>query len=745
MKSDRVLPLAWYITLTCTVVSSEPLYILSSSAKCPTGSSHLQSSSDCKSAAEGLFLPDGTPEDVSNAAWPEGCFIRDSASSHRLYFNPAGFEDSAVIDVRVLCSWAPVTTTSTVFSSSSAATIGSTTSSGSTATVDSSTSFGGTTTTGSTVSSTGGSTGTTGTGGSSNTASGTTTTVDSSITTIGSSITTIGTPLTTTTAGTMGTEGSTTTIGTPSPTPAPPPPDDGLGYRGSCSTSINLQDPDNIFMPERNTTSIIPSIPASFDARDQWPHCFDGVSIPAQGGCGSCWAFAPAAVTRHRACIYDCEQNSRCDSSNVLYGRHLSVQQILGCGSSRAGCDGGWAYQAYDAMMERLAWSADVPYQCQHGNVVDQFNPSAGSCVRWPWNTADYPQACSVENEHVSVIGHYRLPLHKPGVNAAAVMAAELVSNGPLAIDFCIRHNFFSFWSSDKTRIYTDADGCKHGDVVGGHMAMLVGFNERSGLQYWILQNSWSDAWAHDGFFYMQRGINLCGVENKASAPEVRVSVAPLTFTTRTSTTTAATTSAGTSTTAAVVTSAADSSTSLSTTLGTTNTDITKASTTSLEVLWPVIIPGLRTTTTTTTASVDVSLAVATESSSEEANGVPWALFWIIMSVMIVLIGGLAVTATVLWQRHATLRKSLRSQRPNLIPGSGASWSSSRLRENPDTVTPTNSGENRAQMVGVCTGIPVDGNVASSRPVTGHVTANPQVHPQANTPTSQQAHTPKEL
>merc|ERR1712039_1161641 len=120
------------------------------------------------------------------------------------------------------------------------------------------------------------------------------------------------------------------------------------------------------------------------------------------------------------------------------------------------------------------------------------------------------------------------------------MIAAELIAHGPLAVDFCVRDNFFSFWVSDKTRVYTDADGCKHGPIVGGHMAMLIGYGERqqSGREvpYWTLQNSWSHNWADAGYFYMEKGVNLCGLENKASAPDVIVTRANTTFTTTTTT-----------------------------------------------------------------------------------------------------------------------------------------------------------------------------------------------------------------
>merc|ERR1712032_1731995 len=103
------------------------------------------------------------------------------------------------------------------------------------------------------------------------------------------------------------------------------------------------------------------------------------------------------------------------------------------------------------------------------------------------------------------MMGHYRLPL-QGAESAADVMATELITSGPMTVDFCVRDNFFSFWTVDARRIYTDDDGCRHGPSVGGHMAMLIGFGVRSqdgrDLSTWYLQNSWSDAWGDSGYFY---------------------------------------------------------------------------------------------------------------------------------------------------------------------------------------------------------------------------------------------------
>eukprot|EP00971_Amphidinium_carterae_P076373 1508004-Amphidinium_carterae.1 len=55
-------------------------------------------------------------------------------------------------------------------------------------------------------------------------------------------------------------------------------------------------------------------------------------------------------------------------------------------------------------------------------------------------------------------------------------------------------------------------------------MVLLVGFGVQGGqVRYWTAQNSWSKGWGDDGFFRMQRGVNLCGIETGASSVVVTV------------------------------------------------------------------------------------------------------------------------------------------------------------------------------------------------------------------------------
>jgi cathepsin H len=40
-----------------------------------------------------------------------------------------------------------------------------------------------------------------------------------------------------------------------------------------------------------------------------------------------------------------------------------------------------------------------------------------------------------------------------------------------------------------------------------------------SGMDYWIVKNSWGSDWGDQGFFKIERGVNMCGIAMCNSYP----------------------------------------------------------------------------------------------------------------------------------------------------------------------------------------------------------------------------------
>jgi hypothetical protein len=79
---------------------------------------------------------------------------------------------------------------------------------------------------------------------------------------------------------------------------------------------------------------------------------------------------------------------------------------------------------------------------------------------------------------------------------------------GPVSSGITIYADFYTF--NPKKDIYS-WDG--NGEQVGGHAIEIVGWGERNSTKYWIVKNSWGDNWGMKGYFYIKRGVNMCGIE----------------------------------------------------------------------------------------------------------------------------------------------------------------------------------------------------------------------------------------
>lgn len=97
---------------------------------------------------------------------------------------------------------------------------------------------------------------------------------------------------------------------------------------------------------------------------------------------------------------------------------------------------------------------------------------------------------------------------HSYSVRGAANYAKEVSSNGPIAVTFSVYEDFLTYQSG----VYKH----KTGQFLGLHAVRLIGYGSDSvsGLDYWIVTNSWNETWGNDGIFWISKGNNECGIES---------------------------------------------------------------------------------------------------------------------------------------------------------------------------------------------------------------------------------------
>lgn len=245
--------------------------------------------------------------------------------------------------------------------------------------------------------------------------------------------------------------------------------------------------------------------PSSYDIRQTYPNCFPDnykEAIRDQGSCASCWAFASASAAMTQLCTSKGSSGAMRDSTDRY---ELSTQQAMSCNTGGYGCQGGNIYYATQAWRDHgMHKEMDFPYRCGGGDPQNHFTESPASCHSAPWG-ADCPSASTSSPTASWKFG---------GASSVDGEASykEIIGQGySLYVGFDCYSNFVTAtWAPG---VYTTTGGY----LAGGHAVTLVGYGTVGGTKYWVVQNSWGDTWAENGYAKFGRGSNLADIERGAS------------------------------------------------------------------------------------------------------------------------------------------------------------------------------------------------------------------------------------
>ena len=212
------------------------------------------------------------------------------------------------------------------------------------------------------------------------------------------------------------------------------------------------------------------SVNSKNDAPESWNWVDEGVFGPVkdQGYCGSCWAFSAMG---------------NIEALNYMKTKEyvaLSEQQLVDCDTEYdQGCNGGLMEYAFAYLVEK-------------GCMTEKDYPYVG-----------YDDTCHYDESKVFLRIDSWLMLDTQDENE---IKEFLYTNGPLAI--AINADPFQYYTGgiiDEDEWSCDPEGLNHGVV-------LVGYGNESGVDYWIIRNSWGDYWGEDGYVRVARGKGTCGV-----------------------------------------------------------------------------------------------------------------------------------------------------------------------------------------------------------------------------------------
>ena len=196
--------------------------------------------------------------------------------------------------------------------------------------------------------------------------------------------------------------------------------------------------------------------------------------VKNQGACGSCWAFSAVGALEAKVALKTGELHN------------LSNQMVVDCSSSNYACQGGFMHTAFEDIldMDGLCKEEDYPYFAGRGRCNLEMPRVKGS----------------------SLFGHdFILPENMDALKKA-------VNKRPISIALAGDSRDFLFYGGgvlDNIYLPTRLN----------HAVLLVGYDEKATVPYWIIKNSWGKKWGEDGYIRVKMidgkgivGMNQYGV-----------------------------------------------------------------------------------------------------------------------------------------------------------------------------------------------------------------------------------------